>query len=58
MKYTKPSYKNEIIASEDIMEFSQNNIRTEQTTFDFGNGEQNVTKGSSTANILDLLFGN
>ena len=56
MKYTKPSYVNEVIASEDIMEFSPNNIRTEQTTFNFGNGEQNVTKGSSAANILDLLF--
>ena len=56
MKYAKPSYKKEIIASEDIMEFSPNNIRTEQTTFDFGNGEQNVTKGTSTANIQDLLF--
>ena len=56
MKYTKPSYVNEVVASEDIMEFSPNNIRTEQTTFDFGNGEQNVTKGSSAANILDLLF--
>ena len=56
MKYTKPSYEREVIASEDIMEFSPNNIRTEETTFDFGNGEQNVTKGTSTANIKDLLF--
>ena len=58
MKYTKPSYVNEVVASEDIMEFSPNNIKAEQTTFDYqdGKGAQTVTKGTSTANIQDLLF--
>ena len=56
MKYVKPSYINEVVASEDVMAFSPENIKTENTTFDFGNGEVNVVKGSSTANILDLLF--
>ncbi|MBQ7907463.1 MAG: hypothetical protein IJ309_05755 [Clostridia bacterium] len=58
MKYTKPSYEREVIASEDIMEFSPNNISTEETTFDYGDGKGavDVTKGTSTANIKDLLF--
>ncbi|MBR2443881.1 MAG: hypothetical protein IKB27_00600 [Clostridia bacterium] len=56
MKYTKPSYANEKIASGDIMAFSPDNIRAENTTFDFGEGEVSVTKGTSTANIKDLLF--
>lgn len=56
MKYTSPTYKREDIKSEDIMAFSPNNIKTEQTTFDFGNGLETVTKGTSTVGILDLLF--
>ena len=57
MKYTKPSYINELVASEDVMAFSPENIRAEETTFDFGDGVvKDVIKGSSTANILDLLF--
>ncbi|MBQ7907583.1 MAG: hypothetical protein IJ309_06370 [Clostridia bacterium] len=56
MRYTKPSYTKEVIASEEIMEFSPNNIYTTNENFDFGDGEQAVTKGTSTANIKDLLF--
>lgn len=56
MKYVSPTYKREDIQAEDIMAFSPNNIKTEQTTFDFGNGLENVTKGTSTIGILDLLF--
>ena len=56
MKYIKPSYINELVASEDVMAFSPENIRAEETTFDFGEGEVSVTKGTSTANIKDLLF--
>ncbi|MBQ7906429.1 MAG: hypothetical protein IJ309_00485 [Clostridia bacterium] len=56
MKYTKPSYETEVIVSEDIMEFSPNNIKTTTESFDYGEGEVTVTKGTSTANIKDLLF--
>ena len=58
MKYTKPSYVNEVAASEDIMEFSSENIKTTTVDFDYGDGKgvQTVTKGTSTANIQDLLF--
>ena len=58
MKYVKPSFSNEAVSSENVMAFSPENIKTTNTTFDFGSGEVNVVKGSSTANILDLLFGN
>ncbi|MBQ7761202.1 MAG: hypothetical protein IJ400_04870 [Clostridia bacterium] len=54
--YIKPEYKLEIISSEDIMEFSPNDIATSTETFDFGEGEVEVTKGTSTADIKDLLF--
>ena len=58
MKYTKPSYVNEVVSSEDIMEFSSENIKTTTVDFDYGDGKgvQTVTKGTSTANIQDLLF--
>ncbi|MBO5261646.1 MAG: hypothetical protein IKB27_04260 [Clostridia bacterium] len=56
MKYISPTYKREEAQAEDIMAFSANNIKTEQTTFDFGNGLETVTKGTSTVGILDLLF--
>lgn len=56
MKYIKPSYKNEIIASEDIMEFSQNNISTKNGTFEYENGVRDVKIGTSNASIFDLLF--
>ena len=56
MKYTKPSYKNEIIASEDIMDFSQNNISTKNGTFEYASGERDVKIGTSNASIFDLLF--
>ena len=54
--YKTPEYKLEIISSEDIMEFSPNDIVTTKETFDFGEGEVEVTKGTSTADIKDLLF--
>ena len=54
--YTAPEYKLEIISSEDIMAFSPNDIATSKESFDFGNGEVEVTKGTSTADIKDLLF--
>ncbi len=54
--YIKPEYKLEIISSEDIMEFSPNDIATSKDTFDFGEGEVEVTKGTPTADIKDLLF--
>ncbi|MBQ4584820.1 MAG: hypothetical protein IJA82_01275 [Clostridia bacterium] len=54
--YKAPEYKLEIISSEDIMEFSPNDIVTTKETFDFGEGEVEVTKGTSTADIKDLLF--
>ncbi|MBQ4585278.1 MAG: hypothetical protein IJA82_03635 [Clostridia bacterium] len=54
--YIRPEYKLEIISSEDIMEFSPNDIVTTKETFDFGEGEVEVTKGTSTADIKDLLF--
>ena len=56
MKYTKPAYTKEIIASEDIMDFSPNNIGTKNGTFTFESGEREVTMGTSNASILDLLF--
>jgi hypothetical protein len=54
--YKTPEYKLEIISSEDIMEFSPNDIVTSKESFDFGEGEVTVTKGTSTADIKDLLF--
>ena len=54
--YISPEYKLEVISSEDIMEFSPNDIVTTKETFDFGEGEVEVTKGTSTADIKDLLF--
>ncbi len=54
--YIKPEYKLEIISSEDIMEFSPNDIATTKESFDFGEGEVGVTKGTSAADIKDLLF--
>ena len=56
--YIKPEYKLEIISSEDIMEFSPNNLAVKNETFDFGDGkgEVNVTKATATAKIEDLLF--
>lgn len=58
MKYVTPEYKLEVISSEDIMEFSPNNIVESNAQFDFGdgNGAQVVTKGTASASILDLLF--
>jgi hypothetical protein len=40
------------------MEFSPNNIVESKTEFNFGdgNGVQEVTKGTASASILDLLF--
>ncbi len=45
-----------IIANLYIMDFSPNNIATTKESFDFGEGEVEVTKGTSTADIKDLLF--
>ena len=56
MKYTKPSYTNEVVASEDIMDFSQNNIKTTNGTFEYASGERDVKIGTSNASIFDLLF--
>ncbi|MBQ7761375.1 MAG: hypothetical protein IJ400_04895 [Clostridia bacterium] len=58
MKYVTPEYMREVISSEDIMEFSPNNIEVSEESFDFGdgNGAQTVSKGTATASILDLLF--
>ncbi len=58
MKYVTPEYKLEVISSEDIMDFSPNDIVETKETFDFGdgNGEQAVTKGTASASIRDLLF--
>ncbi|MBQ8839931.1 MAG: hypothetical protein IJ004_01200 [Clostridia bacterium] len=56
--YKTPEYKLEVISSEDIMEFSPNNLAVSNDKFDFGDGkgEVNVTKASATAKIEDLLF--
>ena len=59
MKYVTPEYKLEVISSEDIMEFSPNDIAVTETNYDF-NGDGIVDKGfkgTASASILDLLFG-
>lgn len=58
MKYVTPEYKLEVISSEDIMEFSPNNISVTEANYDF-NGDGVVDKGfkgTATASMRDLLF--
>ena len=46
--YISPEYKLEVISSEDIMEFSPNDIVTTKETFNFGEGDRKSTRLNSS----------